>query len=88
MNNNVIVLPCKLNSTIYDIGEYVDKHPYPEMYEVDTDDITISRCRTTKEFIFCVDGVDYTFDEFGTIVFASEDEAYKKISELERSENG
>jgi hypothetical protein len=88
LNNNVIVLPCKLNSEVYDITEFIDKCPCPDMYEFSTDDILLSRCRTTKEMIFSIDGIDYTFDEFGVRVFLTEDKAYEKIRELERSENG
>lgn len=90
LNNNVIVLPCKLNSKVYDISEFVDKHPHPDMYEFITNDIVLSQCRTTKELIFGIDGVDYTFDEFGTSVFLSEKEAEKEATKLiaERSENG
>lgn len=87
LNNNVIVLPCELNSNVYDISEFVDKHPYPDMYEFSTEDILLSKCRTTKEMIFGIDGIDYTFDEFGVRVFLTEDKAYEKISELERKED-
>ena len=88
LNNGVIVLPCKIGSNVYDISEFVDKHPHPEMYEFCADDVMISRCRKTKELIFGIDGIDYTFDEFGTRVFLTEDKAYEKLRELERSENG
>ena len=83
----VIVLPCKLNSTVYDISEFIDECPYPDMYEFSTEDILLSRCRTTKEMIFGIDGIDYTFDEFGKRVFLTEEKAYEKLRELERSEN-
>ena len=88
LNNNVIVLPCKMNSRVYDIGEFVDKHPCPDVYAFLTDEILLSRCRKTKELIFGIDGMNYTFDEFGERVFSTEKEADLKISELLRSENG
>lgn len=90
LNNNVIVLPCKLNSTVYDISEFVDKHPHPDVYKFRTDVILLSQCRTTKQMIFGIDGIDYTFDEFGTSVFLTEKEAEKEASKLiaERSKNG
>jgi hypothetical protein len=81
----VIVLPCKMGSDVYDITEFIDKLPHPDMYEFSTDEIILSRCRKTKELIFGIDGIDYTFDEFGTRVFTSEDDAWKAIAE--RSEN-
>lgn len=90
LNNNVIVLPCKLGSFVYDISEFVEKHPCPDMYRFITDDIILSRCRKTKELIFGIDGIDYTFDEFGKRVFSSEKEAEKEACKAiaERSENG
>lgn len=86
----VIVLPCKLNSKVYDISEFVDECPCPDMYEFSTEDILLSQCRTTKEIIFGIGGINYTFDEFGKRVFASETEAEKQACNLiaERSENG
>ena len=82
----VIVLPCRLGKEVYDITEFVEQCPCPELYEFSTDDITLSRCRETKELIFGIDGIDYTFDEFGKRVFLTEEEAYEKLRELERSE--
>lgn len=82
LENGVIVLPCKLNSRVYDITEFIEECPCPDMYAFLTDEIIISRCRKTKELIFSIDGIDYTFDEFGTRVFSTEKEADVKISEL------
>jgi hypothetical protein len=90
LNNNVIVLPCKMNSRVYDITEFIEECPCPDVYAFLTDEIIISRCRKTKELIFGIDGIDYTFDEFGKRVFSSEKDAEKEASKLiaERSENG
>ena len=41
----------------------------------------------TKEMIFGIDGIDYTFDEFGKRVFLTKEKAYEKLRALERSEN-
>ena len=86
--NGVIVLPCELGKYVYDITEFVEKCPCPDVYRFCTDDIILSRCRKTKQVIFGIDGIDYTFDEFGKRVFTTEKEADLKISELLRSENG
>ena len=81
LNNDVIVLPCKLNRRVYDISEFVDEHPCPDVYEFLADEIIISKCRKTKEFIFSIDGMDYTFDEFGKVVFSTREEAERAIAE-------
>lgn len=87
LNNDVIVLPCKMNSRVYDITEFIEDCPCPDVYEFLTDEIILSRCRKTKELIFGIDGIDYTFDEFGKRVFETQTEADKKISEILKDGN-
>lgn len=79
--NGVIVPPVKVGQTVYDASEFIDGHPYAEIYEFSADEITISKDRKTGEYIFSFDGMDYTYDEFGKTVFLTKEEAEKALAE-------
>ena len=76
--NGVIVPPCKQRDTIYDISEFLDDTPYPEIYEIYVDCITLESDETEK-IIFCIDGFEYYYDDFGKTVFLTQEEAEKAL---------
>lgn len=72
-------LPCKLGGTLYDIQEFVDEYDHPDMYEVDASRIEVSM--DAKGICYCIDGYDYRDKHFGTVLFASIEEAEKALAE-------
>ena len=81
LSEGVIILPCKLGKRVYDISEFIDNHPMPDIYEFLANEVILSQCRETKELIFSIEGVAYTFDEFGKTVFLTREEAEKALKE-------
>lgn len=78
LENGVIVPPCKQRDTIYDISEFINGIPCPEMYEIYVDCITLESDETGK-IIFCIDGIEYYYDDFGKTVFLTEAEAEQAL---------
>lgn len=78
--NGVIVPPCKQRDTIYDISEFIDGTPAPEMYEIYVDCISLESNETGKT-IFCIDGLEYYYEDFGKTVFLTREEAEKALAE-------
>ena len=78
----LLKLPCKIGDTLWDIFEFVDEYDHPEMYVVDATKIEISK--DDKGIVYCIDGVDFRGKEFGKTVFASKEEAEKKLAEMEK----
>ena len=70
----VVVLPCKVGTTLYDVSEFVDRVPYPEMYEWHADYIGVGMSKDGKT-IFDIDGVDFLYEDFGKSVFLTREEA-------------
>ena len=81
--NGIIVPPVKVGQTVYDITEFIDECEYAEIYEFKSDELTISKCRKTGQYIFSFDGMDYAYDEFGKSVFLTREEAEKALAERE-----
>lgn len=76
----LVRLPCKVGDTVYDISEFVERIPYPEMYEFHTDYIGIRKSDDGKTVI-SLDFMDYYMDDFGRIVFTSREEAEKALED-------
>ena len=74
----LVRLPCKVGDTVYDISEFVERIPYPEMYEFHTDYIGIRKSDDGKTVI-SLDFMDYYMDDFGRIVFTSREAAEKAL---------
>ena len=82
LENGVIVLPCKVSDTLYDIGEFFDGTPCPEKYRLRADYITLYDKypdRKEKEPWFTIDGMDYKFSDFGKTVFLTRKEAEQAL---------
>ena len=79
-DGRLLVLPCKIGDTVYDISEFVEGIPYPEMYEFHTDYIGIRKSDDGKTVI-SLDFMDYYMDDFGRIVFTSREEAEKALED-------
>lgn len=75
----LLKLPCKLRSELYDITEFVEHYDSPDIYLIDASRIEISKDK--EGLIYTIDGADYREKDFGTVLFASEEEALKAIYE-------
>ena len=72
LENGVIVPPCKIGDTLYDISEYLNGTLYPKMYVYKADYICFyDKYPDRKENVryFTIDDMDYVFDDFGKTVF-------------------
>ena len=81
IENGVIVPPCKVGDTIYDISEFYDGTISPEMYEYKVNHIDyIGNGRMEIEFI------TYPDKCWGKVLFFNRKQAEQKLKEL-RVEN-
>ena len=72
--NGVIVPPCKVGDTLYDASEYIYGIPCPEIYEVESDRMTIERVEN-GDYLFTYDDAYIRHEEMGKIIFATREEA-------------
>ena len=77
----LVRLPCKVGDTVYDISEFVERTPCPEMYEFHDDYIGIGKSDDGRTVI-SIDCMDYYMDDFGRIVFTSREAAEKALEEV------
>ena len=75
----LIKLPCKPGKNLYDIIEFVEGYESPDIFIIDASRIEISKDK--EGLIYTIDGADYREKDFGTVLFTSEEEALKAISE-------
>ena len=77
----VLILPFPLTQ----------KHLYAldcdDVLELDTKNFSISKDDSNDEIIFAIDSMDYHYEDFGKIIFLSEDEAYEALSNLNKVKN-
>ena len=78
LENDVIVLPCKLGDTMYDISEFVKEIPCPEMYEDKVGFIAI-RNRKNGEMYFDIECVECDYNDFGKTIFFTKEEAEQAL---------
>lgn len=71
----LVVLPCKVGDTFFDVSEFVNGDEYPEMYEDKVRYIELQKDRETGELVFCIEGIDFRYDDFGKTVFLTREEA-------------
>lgn len=76
----LVILPCELGSTLYDITEFVDGDDYPEVYVLDASKIEISK--DENGILYCIDCVEFRQEHFGTLLFESMEAAEAKIVEI------
>lgn len=80
--NGVIIMPCKIGHTLYDISEFFDGTPYPEKYRLKAEYITFYDKypdRKEKEPWITIDGFDYKFSDFSKTVFLTREEAEQAL---------
>ena len=77
----LVRLPCKVGDTVYDILEFVERTPCPEMYEYYADYIGIGKSDDGRTVI-SIDCTDFYMDDFGKIVFTSREAAEKALEEV------
>lgn len=75
----LLKLPCKIGKNLYDIIEFVEGYESPDIFIIDASRIEISKDK--EGLIYTIDGADYREKDFGTVLFTSEEEALKAISE-------
>lgn len=78
----LLKLPCKVGGELYDIQEFVDEYDHPEIYVIDASRVEISK--DAKGWCYCIDGCDYREKHFGTVLFATKEEAEKALAEMEK----
>lgn len=76
----LVWLPCKPGSKVYDISEFVERTPCPEMYELHADYIGIGKSDDGRTVI-SIDCTDFYMDDFGKIVFTSREAAEKALED-------
>lgn len=75
-------LPCKVGQKLYDISEFIDGVPHPEMYEIKADYITFyNKFPDRGEIGMTVDDWEYNLSDFGKIVFLNQAEAEAALAE-------
>ena len=77
----LIELPCKMDDKLYDITDFVEHCPRPEMYEVHASWISFSTDKSGELWID-IGGFDYRLDDFGKTVFLTKAEAEAKLAEM------
>lgn len=70
----LVVLPCKVGDTVYDVGEFINGIPYPEMYELRADFIGVGISKEGRT-TFDIDCNDFLYEDFGKTVFLTREEA-------------
>ena len=79
IDNNVVVLPCKIGQTVYDASEFFDGLDYPDIYELEDKEMTIEKVGNDR-YLFDYDGIHIFHDNIGVTQFFSREEAEKAIN--------
>lgn len=85
INSGVIVPPCKVGDTLYDVTEFVEWRDCPDIYELQDNVIYVEKTKG-GDILFSYDGVYIDCDAIGKTIFLTREEAEKALAE--RSENG
>ena len=78
--NGVIVPPCKVGDTLYDITEYFEGVSSPEIYEFQATEMTIEK-KKDGTYRFSYDSCYICPDMIGKTVFLTREEAEAKLKE-------
>ena len=77
-----VELPCKIGQKLYDISEFIDDTPHPQMYELKADYITFYNKFPDRLGIgMTIDDWEYNLSDFEKIVFRTKEEAEAAIAE-------
>ena len=79
--NGVIVPPCKVGDTVYDISEFFDGTNCPEIYEYKVDRIEITE-EKGQQVLYIAD-LKYPSDEWGKSLHFSREEAEQALQRKE-----
>ena len=75
--NGVIVPPCKVGDTLYDISEFFADYDCPEMYELKDKEMSFEKYK--GEYRFTYDCCYIYPDEIGKTVFLTREEAEQAL---------
>lgn len=84
LENDVIVLPCDVGDTLYDISEFLDGTSHPEIYELQGVEMLIEKNKDGKH-IFTYDDCYVCADKIGVSLFFTREEAEQALSKLQAS---
>lgn len=73
----IIVQPCKVGDTVYDISEFYDGTICPEMYEY-----KVNRIEFLNNGKFEIECIPYPDEAWGKTLFLTKEEAEEKLKEL------
>ena len=78
LENNIVVLPCGIGNTLYDASEYIYGIPCPEIYEVESDRMTIEKAEN-GDYLFTYDDAYIRHEEIGKAIFESREEVEQAL---------
>ena len=78
LENNIVVLPCSIGDTLHDATEYIYGIPCPEIYEVESDRMTIEKDEN-GDYLFIYEDVYIRHKEMGKTVFLTREEAEQAL---------
>lgn len=78
--NGVIVLPCKIGATLYDVTEFVEGIDCPDFYELNDNVMYVEKTKGGN-ILFSYDGVYIEHDDIGKYIFLTREEAEKALAE-------
>ena len=81
IENGVVVLPCKLGKSLYDISEFKNGVPHAEMYEVEIKGAWIEGNNTV---LLDEQANSYSCEALGKTLFRSQEEAEKEVERLRK----
>lgn len=78
IDNNVVVLPCKIGQTIYDASEFFAGLDCPDIYELKDAEMTVEKVGNDR-YLFDYDGIHVFHNNIGVTQFFSREEAEKAV---------
>ena len=78
LSNGVIVLPFEIGDTVYDISEYLEDDPSPQIYELRNREMTIEKTKYGA-YRYTYDGCYICPEKIGTQIFFTKAEAERAL---------
>jgi hypothetical protein len=75
---NFVELPYEIGDTLYDISEFIERVPNPEIYESKMTYITIVK-DDNNNLAFDIDGNEFPFEDFGKVLFKTKTQAEQAL---------
>ena len=82
LKNGVIVPPCKVGDTLYDVTEFVEGRDCPDIYELQDNVIYVEKTKG-GDILFSYDGVYIDHDAISKTIFLTQEEAEKALERRE-----